>query len=148
MSDHRLFLIMIGVVLLSTVSGLAQHRYYARTVRRIARAYDEPGCVLVTGRAKSRLRGAIVVLVLHAQDEVIRTAAVMEGSSVLARFKDRPDWVGRPARDDLPNCSPRAAAAVADARTHMPGRRRRAPAPAGRSVRRGAAGASAPTADR
>ena len=51
----------------------------------------------------------------------------MEGATVLARFKERPDWVGLCARDDLPRCSPRLAKAVADARTHVPGRRRSAP---------------------
>jgi glucitol operon activator protein len=117
------FVLMVAVVLLTAVSGLAQHKYYSRTVRRIARAYDEPGCVLVSGRGKSWFRGAVVVLVLRKDDQVIRMAAVMEGASVLARFKDRPEWVGRSAREDLPRCSPRAAAAVADALTHMPGRR-------------------------
>jgi hypothetical protein len=53
----------------------------------------------------------------------------MEGASVLARFKQRPDWVGLCARDDLPRCSPRLAKAVADARTHIPGRRKPLPAP-------------------
>ena len=60
---------------------------------------------------------------------MIRAAAVMEGATVLARFKERPDWVGLAARDDLPRCSPRLAKAVADARTHVPGRRRSAPMP-------------------
>jgi glucitol operon activator protein len=136
------FVLMVVVVLLTGVSGLAQHKYYSRTVRRIARAYDEPGCVLVSGRGKSWFRGAVVVLVLRKEDEVIRTAAVMEGASVLARFKDRPEWVGRSAREDLPRCSPRAAAAVADALTHMPGRRK-APQPGMRFARWGAPGRGA-----
>jgi hypothetical protein len=53
----------------------------------------------------------------------------MEGATVLARFKQRPDWVGLSASDDLPRCSRRLAKAVADARTHVPGRRRSAPIP-------------------
>jgi glucitol operon activator protein len=85
--------------------------------------------VLVSGRGKGRVRGAIAVLVLDKQSEVIRAAAVMEGASVLARFKARPDWVGLSAREDLPRCSPRLAKAVADARTHVPGRRRSAAMP-------------------
>jgi hypothetical protein len=52
----------------------------------------------------------------------------MEGASVLARFRPRPDWVGRSARDPLPGSSPRVAAAVAQARSRVPGRRVR-PAP-------------------
>ena len=84
---------------LTAASGLAQHKYYTRTVRRLAREHDEPGCVLVSGRGKGRMRGAIAVLVLNKHDEVIRAAAVMEGATVLARFKERPDWVGLSARD-------------------------------------------------
>lgn len=127
MSNYQPFVLMVVVVLLTAVSGFAQHKYYSRTVRRIARSYDEPGCVLVSGRGKSWFRGAVVVLVLHKEDEVIRAAAVMEGASVLARFKERPEWVGRSARDELPGAGPRVMAAVTDALSHVPGRRRPAP---------------------
>jgi glucitol operon activator protein len=123
------YLLLVFVVMsLTAVGGFAQHRYYSRTTARLARNHDKPGCVLVSGRGKGRLRGAIVVLVLRKDDQVIRAAAVMEGATVLARFKDRPDWVGLSARDDLPACSPRVAKAVADARAHIPGRRRLPPA--------------------
>jgi glucitol operon activator protein len=131
-NDTWTYLLLFLAMSLTAVSALAQHKYYTRTVRRLAREYDEPGCVLVSGRGKGRVRGAIAVLVLEKQSEVIRAAAVMEGASVLARFKERPDWVGISARDDLPRCSPRLAKAVADARTHVPGRRRSAPVPGAR----------------
>jgi DNA-binding transcriptional regulator of glucitol operon len=83
----------------------------------------------VSGRGKRRLRGAIVVMVLRTDDEQIQAATVMEGSTVLARFKDRDDWVGLSAREPLPDCSPRAATAVPDARTRVPGRRAPLPRP-------------------
>ena len=118
------YLLLFVAMSLTAVSALAQHKYYTRTVRRLARENNDPGSVLVSGRGKGRVRGAIAVLVLDKQTEVIRAAAVMEGASVLARFKQRGDWVGLCARDDLPRCSPRLAQAVADARTHIPGRRR------------------------
>jgi glucitol operon activator protein len=121
------FLLVLVVMTLTAVGGIAQHRYYTRTVGRLAREHPEAGCVLVSGRGKGRLRGAIVVLVVRKDDEMIRAAAVMEGATVLARFRERPDWVGLSARDALPRCSPRVAKAVADARTHVPGRRRSAP---------------------
>jgi glucitol operon activator protein len=129
------FVAAVVAVLLTAVSGFAQHKYYGRTVRRLA-AHDEPGCVLVSGRARSRMRGAIAILVLRAQeggapDAQIRAAAVMEGATVFARFRERPDWVGLSATDALPGCSPRLAAAVADALTRIPGRP--APAPARRT---------------
>jgi glucitol operon activator protein len=117
------FMIVVGLMSLTGISAIAQHKYYARVVKRLAREHNEPGCMLVTGRGKSRLRGAIVVLVLRKQDEVIKAAAVMEGASVLARFKDRSEWVGLSARDPLPGSSPRVAAAVAEARSQVPGRR-------------------------
>ena len=124
MSNTQSFLVIVAAVLLTATSGLAQHKYYTRTVRRLARENDEPGCVLVSGRGKSRFRGAIVVLVLRKHDEQIKAASVMEGASVLARFKDRSDWVGLSARNPLPGCSPRLVAAVADARSHVPGLQR------------------------
>ena len=123
MQDLSLFVVVLVAVLLTGVSAFAQHKYYARTVRRLALAHDEPGCVLVSGRAKGRMRGAIAVLVLRTRDEQIKAATVMEGSTVFARFRERPDWVGLSARDPLPGCSPRLAEAVADARTRVPGRR-------------------------
>jgi glucitol operon activator protein len=131
-STQYLLLVFL-VMALTAVGGIAQHRYYTRTVGRLAREHDEPGCVLVSGRGKGRLRGAIVVLVLRKHDEVIRAAAVMEGATVLARFKERPDWLGLSARDALPGCSRPVAKAIADARTRVPGRRRLAPGPGARS---------------
>ena len=130
MDNLQLFVVMLAVVSLSAVSALAQHRYYTRTVRRLAGEHNRPDCVLVSGRGKSRLRGAIAILVLRKDDEQIQAAAVMQGATVLARFRDRPDWVGLSARDPLPDCTGRVAAAVADARTRVPGRR--APLPRSR----------------
>lgn len=123
MDNATVFVLVVAIMSLTGVSAIAQHKYYVRTVKRLAREHDEPGHMLVTGRGKSRFRGAIVVLVLRMHDEVITAAAVMEGASVLARFKNRSDWVGRSAREPLPGASPRVAAAVAEARTRLPGRR-------------------------
>jgi DNA-binding transcriptional regulator of glucitol operon len=128
-NNFQIFVAMLAAVSLMALSALAQHKYYARTVRRLVVANNRPDCVLVSGRGKTRLRGAIVILVLRRDDEQIQAAAVMEGSTVLARFVERPDWVGLSARDPLPDCTPRAATAVADARTHVPGRRKAAPPP-------------------
>jgi glucitol operon activator protein len=131
--NATVFVLVVAIMSLTGISAIAQHKYYARTVKRLAREHDEPGHMLVTGRGKSRFRGAIVVLVLRTHDETIKAAAVLEGASVLARFKPRPDWVGRSARDPLPGASPRVAAAVAEARSRVPGRRVQ-PAARGRSV--------------
>jgi glucitol operon activator protein len=122
-NNATVFMIVVAIMSLTGISAIAQHKYYVRVVKRLAREHNEPGCMLVTGRGKSRFRGAIVVLVLRRQDEVIKAAAVMEGASVLARFKDRPSWIGLSARGELPGSSPRVAAAVAEARSQVPGRR-------------------------
>src|SRR3954469_5685328 len=135
MSNTQSLLLIVAAVLLTATSGLAQHKYYARTVRRLAREHDEPGSVLVSGRGKSRFRGAIAVLVLRKDDEQIQAAAVMEGASVLARFKDRHDWIGLSARNPLPGCSPRLVASVADARSRAPGLQRSVPG-VGHAIRR------------
>jgi glucitol operon activator protein len=121
MSTPQFVLVLLIALSLTTGSALMQHKYYARTVRRLASAHNEPGCAIVSGRAKGRWRGAIAVLVLGRQDQRIRGAAVMQGASVFARFKNRPDWVGMSARGPLPHCSPRLAAAVADACSRVPG---------------------------
>lgn len=115
-------LLLFTVLILSMLSALGQHKYYARTIRRLAREYNRPGLVLVSGQAKGRLRGAVVILVLQKKGEIIEAARLMEGASVLARFKDRRDWVGLAAAGPLPRCSERAAAAVAQARTRIPGK--------------------------
>jgi glucitol operon activator protein len=121
MSTPQFVLVLLIALSLTTGSALMQHKYYDRTVRRLASAHNEPGCAIVSGRAKGRWRGAIAVLVLGRQDQRIRGAAVMQGASVFARFKNRPDWVGMSARGPLPHCSPRLAAAIADACSRVPG---------------------------
>ena len=122
MNNIAFFVLIFVVMGLTAIGGIVQHKYYNRTVQRLAREHNEPGSVLVSGRGKGRLRGAIVVLVVRKDDEEIKAASVMEGATVLARFKDRPDWVGLSTRGDLPRCSARVTKAVADARTHLPGR--------------------------
>jgi glucitol operon activator protein len=114
--------LLFAALMLTTFTALAQHRYYVRTLRRLAREHNHAGQVLVSGSAKGRFRGAVAVLVLRTDDETITAASVMEGSSVLARFKDRPDWIGLPASGPLPRCSPRLTKAVAEARKQMPGK--------------------------
>ncbi len=121
MESWKFVLVVFVALALTAASALAQHRYYVRTLRRLARAHNQPGRALVSGRARSRLRGAIAVLVVRTSDGVIEAASVMEGASVLARFTDRPDWVGLPARGELPRSSPRVLAAVRDACSRVPG---------------------------
>ena len=62
---------------LTAVSGLAQHRYYTRTVRRLARDHDEPGSVLV----RSSTRGYISIWGQGALDDtsILRRAIELGG---------------------------------------------------------------------
>ena len=115
-------LLLFAALIFMTFTALGQHRYYVRTLRRLAREHNQAGHALVSGSAKGRFRGAVAILVLRTDDETIAAAAAMEGSSVLARFKDRPDWVGLSADAPLPRCSPRLAKAVAEARKRIPGK--------------------------
>jgi glucitol operon activator protein len=114
-------LLLLAALLLTTLGGLLQHRHYAKTVQRLAREYNRPGLVLVSGTARGRLRGAAVILVLRRDDEVIERAYILEGSSSLARFRDKKEWIGLSAREPLPACSTRLGEAVAVARKRIPG---------------------------
>ena len=132
MNNTWLYLLLFLAMSLTAASGLAQHRYYTRTVRRLAREHDEPGCMLVSGRGKGRVRGAIAVLVLR---QARRGDPGGGGHGRRHRpgpLQGAPRLGGPSARDDLPRCSPRLAKAVADARTHVPGRRRPTPVPRAR----------------
>ncbi|WP_020671454.1 transcriptional regulator GutM [Amycolatopsis nigrescens] len=71
-----------------------QHLGYQRAVNRVATEENRAGVLLVTGRAKGRLRGAVVLLVLdRRRNEVVRALA-MEGASVFATIRERPDLRG------------------------------------------------------
>ena len=95
--------------LLPSLLGLLFERSFAATVARPAYVEAAANCSTTGGRRI--VRGTV----LYGTRDV--------------RFKERPDWVGLSARDDLPRCSPRLAKAVADARTHIPGRRKPLPTP-------------------
>jgi glucitol operon activator protein len=113
-------LLLLAALLLTTLGGLLQHRHYAKTVQRLAREYNRPGLVLVSGTARGRLRGAAVILVLRRDREVVERAYVMEGSSSLARFRDKKEWIGLSTREPLPSCSTKVAEAVKAARKQIP----------------------------
>ncbi|MEW2400862.1 transcriptional regulator GutM [Streptomyces sp. NPDC046862] len=102
-----LALLLLGGFVLSLLASLAQHRYYLRTVNRLAGQEHRAGVTLVSGRATGRFRGAVVLLVVRRSDKVVERALVMQGASVLARFRERPELTG-----ELATASARAASAV------------------------------------
>ena len=74
--------------------GWLQHRAYARTVNQVAEQEHRPGMLLVTGRAKGMLRGAVVLLVVDRDRQHVDRALAMQGASVFARFREHPELTG------------------------------------------------------
>lgn len=111
-----LSLLLFAMFTLSMVSSYLQHRYYLRVVNDLARQYHRSGYVLASGRCKGRMRGAIAVLVVRRDDpDVIERAMVMQGRTVLARFRERPECAGRASEGSLAACSPTMRRALDDA---------------------------------
>ncbi|NIH88297.1 transcriptional regulator GutM [Amycolatopsis granulosa] len=71
-----------------------QHARYARVVNQVAAEENRGGVLLVSGRAKGKLRGAVVLLVVDRRRDTVTRALAMEGASVFARFRERPELTG------------------------------------------------------
>ena len=80
-------LLLIAAILLSFAFSYLQHMAYTRTVREVSAAHDRPGNVVVSGRGKGFLRGCVVVLAVDSTTRTVLEARVMQGSTVLARFR-------------------------------------------------------------
>ncbi|MEV6379617.1 transcriptional regulator GutM [Streptomyces sp. NPDC051773] len=111
-----LALLLLGGFVLSLLASLAQHRYYMRTVNKLAAEEHRSGVTLVSGRATGRLRGAVVLLLVRRSDSVVERALVMQGASVLARFRERPQLTGKLSTVSSRAGSAAVARAVEDAR--------------------------------
>jgi len=109
-------LLLLGAFVASMAASALQHRYYMRTVNRVAGEEHRAGVTLVSGRGTGRLRGAVVLLLVRRDDDVVERALVMQGASVLARFREHPALTGPLATADGRAPSPAVARAVADAR--------------------------------
>lgn len=111
-----LSLLLFGMFTLSMLASYLQHRYYLRVVNDLARQFHRSGYALASGRCKGRSRGAIAVLVVRRDDpDVIERAMVMQGRTVFARFRERPELVGRASETSLAACSPTIRRAINDA---------------------------------
>ncbi|PRX48505.1 glucitol operon activator protein GutM [Prauserella shujinwangii] len=86
-------LLVAGFVVAGLLS-YRQHLAYQRAVNALAAQENRGGMLLVSGRAKGRLRGAVVLLVIDRRRGTVTRAQAMEGSSVFARFRERPDLTG------------------------------------------------------
>ncbi|KUO06044.1 transcriptional regulator GutM [Streptomyces caeruleatus] len=111
-----LALLLLGGFVLSLLASMAQHRYYMRTVNKLAAQENRAGVTLVSGRATGRLHGAVVLLLVRRSDSVVERALVMQGASVLARFRERPQLTGELSTAPSRAGSTAMARAVEDAR--------------------------------
>ncbi|TCP54025.1 DNA-binding transcriptional regulator of glucitol operon [Tamaricihabitans halophyticus] len=93
MSWQAVVLLVGGFVVAGIFSWL-QHYAYQRTVNQVATEENRSGVVLVTGRGKGKLRGAVVLLVIDRRGKEVRRALAMRGASVFARFQERPELCG------------------------------------------------------
>jgi DNA-binding transcriptional regulator of glucitol operon len=85
--------LMTGFVVAGFLS-YRQHTRYAQVVNTVAAEENRRGALLVTGRAKGWLRGAVVLLVVDRRQDLVTRALAMEGASVFARFRERPELLG------------------------------------------------------
>ncbi|QUH04133.1 transcriptional regulator [Saccharopolyspora erythraea] len=88
---------LIGVAVMIVVStGLAwvQQRAYQQKVNTLVTQERQDGRILVSGRAKGKVRGAIVLLVIDRRSSLVHRAVGMAGASVFARFHELPQLIG------------------------------------------------------
>ncbi|TFD61471.1 transcriptional regulator [Cryobacterium suzukii] len=95
MDTGRFALFLLGALLLSGLFSYFQQRAYIAVTRRLAQQFGGNSAhVLVSGRSKGILRGAVVVLVLDSTDQQVLAAEAMVGRSVLAKFRVRAELLG------------------------------------------------------
>ncbi|MBH0053452.1 MULTISPECIES: transcriptional regulator GutM [unclassified Salinibacterium] len=93
--DTGFALLLMAALVLSVVFSLLQQRTYSRATKRLGTSFlGVKDHFLVSGRGKSFLRGAIVLLVVDASTSRIVAAEAMVGSTVMAHFKPRPELIG------------------------------------------------------
>jgi DNA-binding transcriptional regulator of glucitol operon len=87
-------LLLIAAMVASLLLSLWQHNRYLAVVNAMARANAGRNVRLVSGRAKGRLRGAVVVLLVDPSAREIVDARAMEGASIFARLTPAPELLG------------------------------------------------------
>ncbi|MQA10621.1 MAG: transcriptional regulator [Pseudonocardiaceae bacterium] len=86
--------LLFGGFIVAGLFSWLQHLAYQRTVNRVASEENRSGVVLVTGRGKGKLRGAVVLLVIDRRSRAVTRALAMRGASVFARFREQPELLG------------------------------------------------------
>jgi glucitol operon activator protein len=93
MTWHTLVL-LLGAFAVAGLLSYRQHLGYQRAVNDLASQENRSGVLLVSGRAKGWRRGAIVLLVIDRRRGQVLRAQAMEGASVFAHFRERPELAG------------------------------------------------------
>jgi len=86
--------LLLGAFVVAGFLSYRQHQGYSRAVNDLASAENRSGVLLVSGRAKGWRRGAIVLLVIDRRRGQVLRAQAMEGASVFAKFRERPELAG------------------------------------------------------
>lgn len=86
--------LLLGAFVVAGLLTYRQHLGYQRAVNELADAENRSGVLLVSGRAKGWRRGAVVLLVIDRRRGRVLRACAMEGASVFARFRERPELAG------------------------------------------------------
>jgi glucitol operon activator protein len=108
---------LLAALLLGGGLSLLQQRAYSNATKRMAEANkDAFGSVLISGRGKGRLRGAIVLFVVDTLDRKIIASEAMVGASVLSRFKPHPELLGSLATAEERTTDPHLIKAIAYAK--------------------------------
>jgi glucitol operon activator protein len=85
---------LLGGFVVAGLLSYRQHLGYQRAVNALATEENRSGVLLVSGRSKGWRRGAIVLLVIDRRRGRVLRARAMEGASVFARFRERPELAG------------------------------------------------------
>lgn len=91
----QLGLILLAVVwALQAVGTWMQMKHYREVMGDISRRWADG--FVGAGNARGRLGKGVILILVVSPDDVVRRLAVMEGRSVMAKFKPLPEFEGRP----------------------------------------------------
>ena len=86
--------LLLAALVASIVLSLWQHRAYLKVVNELARENAGRQVRLVSGRAKGRIRGAVVVLLVDPATQQVVDARAMVGATIFARLRPAPVLLG------------------------------------------------------
>lgn len=92
--DWRFPAILIAAMLLGVALTWIQMRAYNVELRKAQKVMRGEHLMLVSGRGRSMASGAILLAIVDTVTRQIVWARAMAGSTVFARFRDRPELLG------------------------------------------------------